>query len=191
MVFVDIETGGLDHTRHPIIQMAAVAWTPESGKSEEWERKVQFMEESCDPQALEANCYDKAVWTDNAIKLWQALEEFAEVLKAYRCVPKVSKAGKPYTVAQIVAHNAEFEANFLIEAYRRHSIFMPADYRFMCTKQAAMWTCRASHKMPEPKSYQLSDLHESFFGERVDEHDALADAKACMRVYQRLVELNG
>lgn len=190
LVFTDIETGGPDKTRHPIIQIACVAYHPTTGSVvSEWEQKIQFSEDTCDPEALKTNCYDADQWKASAVPLHEALQNMCVFLGAFKSLAKISKAGRPYSVAQIVAHNAEFEADFLISACQRRAIFFPADYRMLCTKQLAMWTCRGLGKMPEPPSYQLSDLHKTFFNEPADLHDALNDAKACLRVYKRLLEI--
>jgi len=44
LIFLDLETGGLSPTRHPIIQIAAVAMNAAMEPVEEIELKVQFRE---------------------------------------------------------------------------------------------------------------------------------------------------
>ena len=106
VVFVDLETGGLDHNTHPIIQVAAVAFAVELWENEcEWrevgsfERKVKFREEACDPEALKLR-YRPEDWVD-AVAPFRANDQLSQFLRDHATVERMSKAGKPYKVAQL------------------------------------------------------------------------------------------
>lgn len=189
LIFLDIETGGIDPAIHPIIQLGAVAYDVEADETKrQYEAKLMFDRADCDDEALEKNSFDATLWHEWGVPFSVGLQGLADFMKPYCCVQKTSKRGNAYAVCQVVAHNAKFEADFVIPAFQAMNIFLPADYRFLCTMQYALWKYRWGDAGPEPPSYQLSDLHQHIFGEPADEHDALEDAMACCRVYRELIK---
>jgi len=56
-IYFDLETGGLDWTIHPIIQIAAVATAPDGQIVDEFEAKIQFDPAMASPEALAINAY--------------------------------------------------------------------------------------------------------------------------------------
>ncbi len=61
LVFIDLETGGLELTR-PIIQIAAVAVDRSLKELETFEVKIRFNEFEVAREVLRKNHYDRAVW---------------------------------------------------------------------------------------------------------------------------------
>ena len=79
IVFYDIETSGLMPDKHDIIQIAAIAFSIESGnwnELEEFEIKLEFNLEKADPEALKNNCYNKDVWGKEAYLKEKKLDFF-------------------------------------------------------------------------------------------------------------------
>lgn len=91
----------------------------------------------------------------------------------------------------LVAHNAAFDRGVLRDEWRRLGRTSPLEaYRWACTKEAGTDVCR----IPNHHGWKwptLEELHHHLFGTSVeDAHDALVDARAAARCWQRLRELD-
>lgn len=189
LCFCDLETGGLDPLMHPIIQLAAIAVDSELQALESFEMKVRFDEAEADPNSLSANHYDRELWKQEAVPAVDAAKHFARFLRRHATVDMVSKTGKPYCVAQLVAHNGErFDGPFLHEWYRKLGIYCPARYMVLCTKQRALWLFDEDKTLTPPTNFKLGTLCE-FFGVKLSAelaHDALNDVRAMVELYRAM-----
>ena len=197
IIFVDIESGGLEHTR-PIIQIAAIAALPAStGKPGEveltdvegFEAKILFREKDAAPESLKKNSYDRELWLEQGLPPKRAAYEFAQFLRDHATVDMVAQGGGSYRVAQLVAHNAAFDGPFLHAWYQRLGIFCPASYRVFCTMQRAMWLFHEDMTLTPPADYKLGTLCE-YFGVPLPEseaHNALADVRATLGLYRQMM----
>lgn len=186
IVYFDLETGGLDRDKHPITQIAAVVVAADGAELETWQAKVQFDEREADPKALEINHYDPKVWAAEAIPTGVAEATLTALLKRHACLGMVSKAGKPYKVAQLAGHNAAtFDGPFLQAWYKRRGWYLPADPRVLCTMQLAQWVGRAIGE--RPKSFKLVDCCELWAIPLEGAHDALADVRATAALARHLL----
>ena len=95
-------------------------------------------------------------------------------------------------VAQLVAHNAEFDGVFLREWFERLGLFLPASYRVFCTLHRAMWLFHENRSLTPPADFKLGTLCRYFdVPLRPDEaHDALTDVRATVELYRRMVMLD-
>ena len=189
-VCFDLETGGLEPDQ-PDIQLAAIAVGSDYNELATFERKIQFDESKATKVALEINHYDPEVWKREAKPLLQVCREFAEFLRPYCCVPKVSKAGKPYKVARLFGHNAAtFDGPRLQRMFTGAGVFLPADLRVRCTLQRALWWfdehCEDLPKSPE--NFKVGPLCEYFGIPVVDAHDALGDVRMTVALARKLKE---
>lgn len=188
MIVIDLETGGFKSFPHeingkkvpmsPIIQIGAVSLTPDLEVLETFERKISFKEDSCDPEALKRNCYDKDQWDVEAVSPLEAIGDFQLFLNTNSTVERVSKrSGKTYKVARGVGHNfVKFDLPMLQAYFRYFNEFLPIDFVSLDTMQVALfWTLRFGVEVP---NYQLGTLCKQFGIPLENEHDALADAKA-------------
>lgn len=94
-------------------------------------------------------------------------------------------------VAQLVAHNAEFDGTFLREWFERLGLFLPASYRVFCTLHRAMWLFHENRSLTQPSDFKLGTLC-SYFGISLplqEAHDALADVRATVELYRRMTML--
>lgn len=186
-VYIDLETGGLDIQRSPIIQIAAIA-TTEGQIVEEFERKVLFDFEKADPEALKLNSYDATLWDAAGISEAGAITALSEFLKRHSTLEMTSqRTGRPYMVAQLAGHNAaSFDGPMLRSAYVRNSAFFPASFLVLDTLQLAMWFCRIRGQ--KPANMKLSTLAKHFGFDCGEAHDALADAKMAFCVANHIHE---
>lgn len=188
LVFFDLETGGLDPLKHPIIQIAAIAVDEQLNELETFERKVDFDLDLADKEALLKNSYDREVWDRESCPDVRVCDELTRFFKRYADVEMTSKAGKPYNVAQLIGHNADrFDGPFLQNWYKRLNQFMPAAFSVMCTYQRALHHFHENPHAGRPQSLKLVDLCK-WFGITLDNaHDALADCRANIVVYRAIL----
>ncbi|MGB1249977.1 MAG: exonuclease domain-containing protein [Candidatus Promineifilaceae bacterium] len=185
ITFVDLETGGLDANRHPIVQIAAVTVNHDFSSYRTFERKIKFDVSQADPESLAINSYDEALWAEEAVEEQAAAHDFAVFLKRAADIPKVSRKGNTYKVAQMAAHNAPFDRGFLFAWFKRLDMYLPGGWHVIDTMQLALLhntlhgTC--------PPSLKLSDLCDFYDIAFDNAHDALADVMATARLGRHLL----
>ncbi len=186
LVYFDLETGGLNPKRHPIIQLAAIAVGDDFEPIEAFEAKVRFDEGEANRNSLRKNHYHRGIWAREAHEPEEVARTFAEFLRRHATVPMLASDGRPYHVAQLVAHNATFDGAFLHTWYERLRIFLPARYHVLCTLQRAMWYFHEHQDVPLPSDFKLATLCQ-YFGvtfHAASAHEALADVSATVALCQ-------
>jgi len=188
LVFIDLETGGIDPKRHPILQLAAIAVDDQLEMLEAFEAKIKFDSRKAKAHSLRKNHYHPGVWAKEARDGKEVAREFAEFLRRHATVPALSGRGEPYNVAQLVAHNAAFDAPFLATWYEKLGIYLPARRLVLCTMQLAMWQFAMSDQ--PPANFQLATLckHLGVPFHAAAAHDALGDVTATVRLFQAIAE---
>jgi DNA polymerase III epsilon subunit-like protein len=189
LVFVDLETAGGEPWR-PIIQLAAIAVTSELRELECFEAKLRFDERFADRKTLLGGRYSPEEWRAEAKPAGMVIEDFAGLLRRHATVDQVAKGGAVYQVAQLVAHNAAFDAGFLDAWFSRFERFLPASPRVLCTMQRAIWLFHEDKSLTPPMDFKLQTLCQ-YFGVRLcpqEAHDALVDVRATVELYRRMAE---
>lgn len=178
IVFYDTETGGLDPLRHPLIQWAGVAVDGDR-ELEALEVKLRFDESKAERQALDLNHYNPAVWKEQAVERGEGLRRIGEFLKRNADVELLSKAGRPYLVAQGAGYNVSFDMGFTKALFGER--FLPLSFRGLDVMSLALW--RFMELSPAPQDYKLTTVA-AHLGLQVDggAHDALVDARLAWRV---------
>jgi DNA polymerase III epsilon subunit-like protein len=187
LVFVDLETGGLE-TWRPIIQLAAIAIAGNGRELEAFEAKLRFDERFADPKSLRKNHYSSERWLREARPACVVAESFAQLLMRHATIDQTSAGGRVFQVAQLVAHNADFDGPFLKAWYERMRLFLPASPRVLCTVQRAMWSFHENKLLTPPTDFKLGTLCE-YFGIPLaadDAHDALNDVRATVALYRAM-----
>ena len=187
IVYFDLETGGLDGKRHPLIQIAAIAVDEDFNEVEVFEAKINFKEDGCDPIALQKNNFDPAVWREEGRGPVEVSKDFAAFVLRHAKLKNVSAKGNKYTSCQMAGHNAAvFDRPFLGAWYDRLKGYCPADWRVLDTLQLALWWYHANGK-PRPLNFQLETLCKEFGVVLEGEaHDALVDVRATVSLAQVL-----
>lgn len=186
LVVLDLETSGLDEARHEVIQFAAIAVDGEWRELECIEMKVDFDEAAADEKALALNGYDREVWRKESLRPPIARGRIADFLRRHATLEKVSRSGKPYTVARVCGHNAStFDGRFLAAWFKRSEQFLPAAcFEALDTLALARWASFVTP--PGPKDHKLGSLCEWLGIVHGGEHEALADVRATVEVARRL-----
>jgi len=152
---------------------------------EAFEAKIKFYDRRANAQSLRKK--HPGVWAKEAREAKVVAKEFSEFLRRHASVPTLSAHGKPYHVAQLVAHNAAFDGPFLTTWFDKLQVYLPARRLVLCTMQLAMWHFFSGVTSP-PSNYQLATLCEHFGVQfhAASAHDALGDTAATVRLFQAL-----
>jgi len=174
LAFIDIETTGFDVENQEIIEIGCVIVKQNNSVLgdvvEEFELKIKPEKiENASPEALSVNGYNESEWLF-AMNLEQAMQVFAE--KTKECI--------------MVAHNVAFDFSFIAKAFAVTGIENKMFYQKIDTISFAL---AKLHKDPSVTRYNLGSLCERFGIENDKAHTALADTRATVEVFRKLLEL--
>src|SRR5690606_19414388 len=120
------------------------------------------------------------LWKRVGVNPREAAAGFAEFLRRHATVDVQSTSGRVFQVAQLVAHNSQFDGPFIQKWFERQGVYLPASYRVFCTMQRAMWLFSEQKDLTPPDDYKLGTLCQ-YFGvplRKEEAHDALQDVRA-------------
>jgi DNA polymerase III alpha subunit (gram-positive type) len=168
LLFVDLETSGLSATNDEIIELAAILTDP-SGRItlKEYCTKI-FPEKPVHPKAAAVNGYTIEKWAGEAINLNTALKEFVMMAKD--------------TV--MVAHNINFDWQFIEENIKRNQMRWPGYYNRGCTMSLSFPLL----KKGLIENCKLATVCAFFSIEQKEAHTAMSDVNSCREVYLRLMD---
>lgn len=175
LVFLDIETSGLDPKFHEILELAAVRTCP---KANTIRNVVECLTlpvkiHTAEPEALRINGYDGRRWTSEAIPLSMALQGLKDL-----CGTPNGEGG-----VTLVAHSATFDWGFLHKGLRKSGLDLDADNHVICTASMA-WPFLMRGEVEKPKLEALC----TFFGVPNDgQHTAMRDVERMMEVYRHIM----
>lgn len=185
LVFVDLETAESSGV-WTVIQVAAVAVS--SGLSE----LGVFEAKLCVKGPIRHRRHDPEVWDRDARPIREVAVRFGAFLRDHATIGMNPVLGKPYRVAQIVAHNAEFDGAMLKSWFEQMDLFFPGHFRMLCTVQRAIWLFHENANLIRPNDYKLGTLCR-YFGLDYREssaHDALYDARVTVELYRVMTAVN-
>ena len=170
IAFVDLETTGLDPSRHEILEIGVVRVDARTLEVLAEHEVLVMPERLGDAQldALAINGFTTAAW-ERALPLRDALREVSPLLEG----------------ALIAGHNVGFDWSFLEAGFRRTGLALPnVDYHRLDTASLA-WPLVVTGELP---SMSLDPLAKLFGLERPNPHRALADARCSLAVARKLVD---
>ncbi len=170
VTFVDIETTGLDRTRHEIVEVAAIRVDLHTLdiQSEYQTRVAPEHLDTADAEALSVCGFSSEAW-QGAGTLRDALLSMDPLLDG----------------ALVAGHNVTFDWGFLEVGFRRAGLLLPrVDYHRLDTASLA-WPLFATG---EVASLSLDTLAQHFGLLRPRPHRALADARLALELARRLRE---
>lgn len=191
LVFADIETGGLDPTKHPITQWAGVA--VEAGREiEVLDLKIQAEDHELDLAARRLIGWPGAEkWRQaGAIPEPDAAKKISEFLaKHYGTQTSSGRTGKPYNVARMAGFNVQFDIDFTRAMFARNDLFFPVHPRGLDVLQLAEWKSvpMALQSLPADMTLEAVALWAGLVlpeGERL--HSALTDARLALSAARKL-----
>jgi DNA polymerase III epsilon subunit-like protein len=189
LVFFDLETAGLNPDKHPILQIGAIAVNKNLEAIEEFEVKIRFDESKANKNSLRKNHYHRGIWVRDGVDPEEAAHRFSAFLRRHATIPMVGSDGMTFHVAQLVAHNAAFDGEFLQAWFRKRFMFLPARYQVLCTLQRATWHFQEHPTETPPADFKLATLCKHFGVpfHAASAHEALADVRATVALYRALV----
>ena len=166
LVFIDVETTGLVHDFHEILEIAAVTVDPTTLEVESvWARKIKPLRiEDAAPRALEKNRYTPEAW-EEAIDLAEALTELTPILRG----------------SLVAGHNVGFDARFLLTAYQSFGWLCPmgiGSYHKLDTVSVA-WMLMAVGRV---SSLSLDSVCAELGISGAGSHSALPDALCSLEI---------
>jgi len=191
LVFVDIELGRVKRHR-PILQIAAIAVSRSLNELEAFEAKVQIDERKTPAALIHNRHFDRDRWRCEGRHPKVVAYDFARFLARHATVEVAGANCRRMIVAQLVAHNAEFDGMFLRKWFEGLGLFLPASYRVFCTVQRAMWLLHENRSLTPPPDFKLGSLCH-YFGIPLrlhEAHDALVDVRATLELYRRMSMLD-
>ena len=190
LVFVDIELAPVGR-RRAILQIAAMAVSRSLVELETFEAKIRLDESKIVPSMVRNRHFDVRLWREEGRSPKAVACDFAKFLSRHASATVRGADGRQLIVAQLVAHNAEFDGVFLREWFEGLGLFFPASYRIFCTLHRAMWYFHEDRSMLPPRDFKLGTLccHFGVPFNRFEAHDALADVRATVELYRRMTML--
>lgn len=174
LVFIDLETSGLDPDKHEILEIAACRQANDFSKPECWvERKTFPIHiDTAEEKALEINGYRDDIWREKAVPLKSALEDFVML-----CDGEVT----------LIAHNPCFDWGFIRPALNKYNLRPTMDYHLI-DSASMMWPFVMSGMLESVKLEKCCDFwNVSNHGA----HGARRDVERTMEVYKALVYRQG
>lgn len=174
LAFIDVETSGLDPQKQEIIELACIVCSRGNSSSDltiekELEVKIKMEHpELAEPEALRVNGYNEMDWVF-AYTLPQALELLNKETKD----------------AVFVAHNVCFDWSFIEAAYKKAGM----EHGFHNHKIDTLSIAFAKLQGTDARHLSLRSLCERFGVTNEKAHTALADTRALVEVYKKLMEL--
>ena len=171
LVFIDLETTGMDLCQHEIIEIACLVVDPKTLKIEKrFERKImpEHLEKAA-PEALEITGFSKEVWEKEAQPLERVLQDLNQL------APK----------GMFIGWNVSFDRPFLERAIRENGMELNFDYHWL---DVSMLVYERFFSDKGPKRLKLTDSCEVLKIPRGKKHTAMADTLATFKVYKALVK---
>lgn len=176
LAFIDTETTGTDPEKHEIIELACIivrqVERPGRGPSIEileeceWKIKPKHIE-TAEEQALRVNGYNEVDWMF-AVDREKAMEEFAKKTQS----------------ASFVSHNLVFDYNFVQKAFDETGVENRMHYAKLDTISMAF---ARLYDAPQADKFSLRALCELLKVENTNAHTALADTKALVQCYKKMM----
>lgn len=176
LAFIDTETTGFDPNKHEIIELACViarqVERPGRGPSLEiieeceWKIKPERLE-LADEQALRVNGYNEVDWMF-AVDRKKAMEEFAKKTQS----------------STFVSHNLVFDYAFVQKAFEETGVDSRMHYAKIDTISMAF---ARLYDAPQADKFSLRALCELLKVENTKAHTALADTKALVACYRKMM----
>jgi len=169
LIFIDLETTGMDLGNHEITEIACLVVDPKTLKiKKRFERKIMPEHlEIAVPKALELTGFAKKAWEKEARPAEEVIRELNKL------APK----------GMFIGWNISFDRSFLEKLAREKGMELNYDYHWL---DVSMLVYEEFFPGKKPKRLKLTDVCEVLGIPRGKKHTAMADTKATLEVYRAL-----
>jgi len=178
---IDLETGGLDEKLCGLTQVSGIIYI-DGEEVETFNFDVKPFEGS----TVNAKALEVTGKTFDEVMGYRPEEEvfkdFTTILKKY-----INPMSWEDSFTQL-SYNAPFDQRFLIEWFGRCGRKFPNYISYKTVDPLAFLRILDAQGITNLKSYKLSLVYKAIFNKEFDAHDAEADIRATMEVYDYLVE---
>lgn len=184
-IVIDLETGGTDEAENPIMQIAFQCLDYKGKLIEEYtynEIIKPYGGLKIEKDAIKVHGITEKRANKEGVSIQVALTNFIEVCKKLN--PSFGKKGAKFRKPTIVAHNAEFEMDFLMENVDN----ILGKYLFEYVEGVPMDTLKLGRMAyPNSPTHKLGVLAKLMGVELTDAHDAMSDVKATRIIFVELM----
>lgn len=176
LAFIDTETTGTDPNKHEIIELAVIIarQVQREGKGPkleiieecEWKIKPKHIE-NAEEQALRVNGYNEVDWMF-AVDREKAMQEFAKKTES----------------STFVSHNLVFDYAFVQKAFEETGVESRMHYAKLDTISMAF---ARLYDVPQVDKFSLRALCELLKVDNTKAHTALADTRALVECYRKMM----
>ena len=169
LIFIDLETTGVDMEKHEITEIACLVVDPKTLKiKKRFERKIMPENlELADPEALKLTEFSKKVWQKEAKPLEKVIKD----------LNKLAPGG------MFIGWNTSFDRPFLEKVIREKKMELNYDYHWLDVSSLVYEEFFSDKK---PKKLKLTAACKVLGVPRGKAHTAMADVKATLEVYRHL-----
>jgi DNA polymerase III epsilon subunit-like protein len=168
LFFFDSETGGLDHVKHDMVEMACIVTDPTGERVlHEYCAKVHPLK-PVDPQAAAINGYSKEKWAAEAADIDTVMVKMLGLARD----------------SVFVAHNTPFDWGFFSMALATRGARWPGDYHKIDTCALAAPFLKAGLV----ENVKLMTVASYFGVPHENAHSALGDVRACRGIYLAMMK---
>lgn len=191
IVWVDVETGGLNLAKHQLTQIAAIPTTgtpPFEPLGPGFEAKILLQEGHYNQEALDLSSYDEGTWEREAIEEEAAVRALDQFAKGYTHEKISGRTGRPYACAHVAGQNVVFDGDFIRAAADRAKVWLHLalwNGGMLDTVQLAKWYA-VTILGEEPPNYRLETLYSWLGLGEFEAHDALEDVRATIRIAREI-----
>lgn len=193
VLFVDVETGGINPKEHSLLQVGLVLWKDGKIKDEEI-INVKHDSYNVTSKALEINGIDLTKHQKRAVKPYVVPKKIQDFLaRNFKTKDSNYRPDSRFKEDKVVigGHNTSFDAGFLKENYRTHPFNYGDHFSYREVDTSAILKYLYHSGVIDEKVKSLDDALEYFDVdiERPDEHNALNCSLATAKLYNVLIEL--
>lgn len=195
IIFLDIETDGLDTQKDQITQIAMVGVVRDEivGKLE---IKLKFNDKIGNQEALQQGHYDPALWAKEAISFPDAAKIIDKFIQKYKWVLRTGKtSGKTYSTCMMGGHNIfKFDGPFLRRVYQENDLFCPFDFSVgydsysdlcnFCSKSGRIFTSLKMESLCEEFGIVNQLPHHALY-------DAISSVELSLKIHEMIVKYYG
>lgn len=170
LLFLDVETTGLDPSTHEVIEIAAMRTSPNALVIRgQYTAKIKPLKiELAEPKALQINGYTPSEWSDEKCTSLETV------------VSEISKLGNDCV---LVGHNVSFDESFVVPMFKKLEQRVPWSYHKVDTVTLA-WPLYVTTDL---EGLSLAKISSYLGADAKPTHRAAADVAACREVYVRLI----